>query len=138
MKITKNKQKPIIALRNLIKTHQDMGWTLTLRNLIKTHQDTKKKKKTINNSWGSKITHKPRNKPTNNSKSKLGKMANHEKQTLGSQHHAHSGSNMFTSTSNKSGDLCGGMLRWMVWWRFGQEEAEKGKGRKQRKPEIFA
>ena len=47
-------------------------------------------------------------------------------------------SKLFTSSSNESGDLCGGMLRCVVWWRFGQEEVEGGRGRKQRKPEIFA
>nr|POE52371.1 hypothetical protein CFP56_66432 [Quercus suber] len=45
---------------------------------------------------------------------------------------------MFTSSSNESGVLCGGMLRCVLWWRFGQDEVEDGRGRKQRKPEIFA
>ena len=35
-------------------------------------------------------------------------------------------SGMFTSSSNESGDLCGGMLRCVVWWRFRQEEVAKG------------
>ena len=68
----------------------------------------------------------------------MGKKENHEKQTFASQHHAHGGFGMFTSSSNESGDLCGGMLRCVVRWRFGQEEVDDGRGRKQRKPEIFA
>ena len=68
----------------------------------------------------------------------MGKRANHEKQTLGLQHHAHDGSSMFTSPSNELGDLRGGILWCVVWWRFEQEEAEEGRGRKQRKYEIFA
>ena len=66
-------------------------------------------------------------KPINNSKSKLGKRENHEKQTFASQHLAHG---MFTSSSNESDDLCGSMLWCVVWWRFRQEEVEDGRGRK--------
>ncbi|KAF3962801.1 hypothetical protein CMV_012737 [Castanea mollissima] len=33
---------------------------------------------------------------------------------------AHGGSGMFPSSTHSSGDLCGGELRCVVWWRFGQ------------------
>ncbi|KAL4652926.1 hypothetical protein ACB092_01G266600 [Castanea dentata] len=124
MKITKTKQKLILTLKNLIKTHKD------------TKIQEKKKKKT--HKYFMRLQKKPINKPINNSKSKLEKMENHEKQTFALQHHAHGGSSMFTSSSNESGDLCGGMLRFVVWWRFGQGEVEDGRGRKRRKLEIFA
>ena len=39
---------------------------------------------------------------------------------------AHGGSGMFTSSTHCSGDLCGGKLRFMMWWRFGQ--AKDGRG----------
>ena len=33
---------------------------------------------------------------------------------------AQGGSGMFPSSTHSSGDLCGGELRCVVWWRFGQ------------------
>ena len=33
---------------------------------------------------------------------------------------AHGGSGMFPSSTHNFGDLCGGELRCVVWWRFGQ------------------
>ena len=33
---------------------------------------------------------------------------------------AHGGSGMFPSSTHSSGDLCGGELRCVVWWRLGQ------------------
>ena len=42
---------------------------------------------------------------------------------------AHGGSGMFTSYTHSSGDLCGGELRCVVWWRRGSfqksDEAEE-------------
>ena len=73
------KSKSYIAFWNIYRC-----WSNLLSRWV-WNQKTKKtkQKKIINNSWGSKKTHKPRN-PINNSKSKLGKRENYEKQTFGS------------------------------------------------------
>ena len=49
---------------------------------------------------------------------------------------AHGGSDMFPSSMHSFGDLCGGELRCVVWWNFGQakdgttpEEEAKGTAR---------
>ena len=39
---------------------------------------------------------------------------------------AHGGSGMFPSSTHSSNDLCGGELRCVVWWRFGQAKMEDG------------
>ena len=33
---------------------------------------------------------------------------------------AHGGSGLFLSSTHSSSELCGGKLRCVVWWRFGQ------------------
>ena len=33
---------------------------------------------------------------------------------------AHGGSGLFPSSTHSSGELCGGELQCVVWWRFGQ------------------
>ena len=68
-------------------------------------------------------------KPINNWKSKLGKRANHEKKNLSIV--AHDSFGMLTSSTHSSGDLCGSVLRCVVWQRF--KQAKDGRGRKQRK-----
>ena len=39
---------------------------------------------------------------------------------------------MFTSSTHSSDDLCGGVIRSVVWWRFGQAKDDTTQRRKQR------